>query len=138
MFEGGAAFTSLLAVRLAVTKVCDVRRVKMRTVTRLLDTVYATKCKKLLCDEKGNKLKELRTRKGKMLPRELGLTTPWKKHLQKMNKPLRRIWKCLAMSKVSHDVVNFIATQSLPNSLPFLPQKVCVSTTCRASIAHEN
>jgi hypothetical protein len=44
VFEGGAAFTSQPEVRLAVTKVCGVRRVKTGTVTRLLDTVYATNC----------------------------------------------------------------------------------------------
>ncbi len=44
VFEGGAAFTSAPEVRTAVTKVCDVRRVKKGTVTMLLDKVYDTNC----------------------------------------------------------------------------------------------
>jgi hypothetical protein len=54
VFEGGAAFTSQPEVRLAVTKVCGIRRVNKGTVTSLLDKVYATNCANaaLRCESK--------------------------------------------------------------------------------------
>ena len=44
VFEGGAAFTSSLAIRTAVTNLCSVKRVKTGKVTFMLDEMYDTQC----------------------------------------------------------------------------------------------
>ncbi len=71
MFEGGAAFTSAPEVRIAVTNLCGVRRVKTGSVTVLLEKVYDTNPgMKPHKDEKQNDLKLLNHNEEKMQRRE--------------------------------------------------------------------
>ena len=43
VFEGGAAFTSSIEIRTAVTNLCGVKRVRTGKVTLMLDTIYDEK-----------------------------------------------------------------------------------------------
>ena len=65
VFNGGAAFTAGPDVRIAVTKLCGVRRIKTGSITRLLDEIHVSKKEQSLLRREAKRLEGIEEQKRK-------------------------------------------------------------------------
>ena len=65
VFNGGAAFTAAADVRIAVTKLCGVRRIKTGSITRLLDEIHVSKKEQSLLRREAKRLEGIEEQKRK-------------------------------------------------------------------------
>ncbi len=111
----------------------------MGTVTRLLDTVYATKCEDATLRRERKRVEGIEDQKRKDAAKGVRFNNALEETLAENEQALEAHLEMLGHAKgLSRCRELYRNPKSPTNSLPFLPQKVCVSTTCRASIAHEN